>query len=109
MVVRTFFTFTFCLTGSPQAGNRKIRGFQAILAQDGLLPLDKSRGWAENGKLGALLWKKPGRPNRFSLKVHTLFYSLRFGFWPTGPPRAANREIRGFWGGAFWPRKALGT
>ena len=45
-----FLQFTFWPSGPPGAGNREIRVFRAILAQDGLWHLEKSRVRAENGK-----------------------------------------------------------
>ena len=42
-IVRTFWP-----TGPPGAGSREIRGFQAILAHDGLLHLEESWARAEN-------------------------------------------------------------
>ena len=43
----------FYISGSarPGAENCEIRGFYAILAEDRLWHLEKSRGWAENGKM----------------------------------------------------------
>ena len=170
MVVPNFFYVS--LVGQPDrpqgAGNREIRGFQAIMAQDGLWHLEKSWARAENGKkhnflalgvrklkkkvitrsrmvvrnfftfyvlpdqtpmggkshntgisghfglgrplaqrnpgagpntekcnfpvLGALLEKNPDDP-KFSPRKCATF--LLFMFWPTGPPRVRNREIRG--------------
>ena len=43
--------------------------------------------------LGALLGGKSGRPKKFPRKCATFLYLT---FWPTGPPRAGNHEIRGF-------------
>ena len=62
----TFLQLTLCLTGAPGAGNRKIRGFQAILAQDGFWHLKKSRARAENGKM-----QFPGARGTFGGEIRT--------------------------------------
>ena len=92
----TFLHFWFCLTGPSGTGNHEIREFQAILAQDGLWHLEKSRGWPKTGKynfpvLEALLGGNPDAPKISPRKCATL---LHFTFWLTGPPRAGNHEIR---------------
>ena len=94
----TFLHVIFWPTGPSGAGNQEKRVFQAILAQDGLWHLEKSRARAENGKTqfpgarGPEIEKKklPRYPGLLSATF------LRFMFCPTGPPRAGNRKIRVF-------------
>ena len=65
-----FFTFTFCPTGPSGAGNREIQVFQAILTQDSLWHLEKSRGWAENRKM-----QFPGARGTFGEKIYAPKFS----------------------------------
>ena len=120
-------------TGPPRAGNRKIWGFWAVLAQDGLRDLEKSRARAEIGKKtrfpgarGPETEKKTGYhtiqdggpqlfyilrcwgggirpPKKFLPEILHLFLHLKF--WPPGPPRARNRKTLFFW--SCWPRTAF--
>ena len=86
----------FWPTGPPGAGNREIRGFSAILAQDGLW--QKSQVRAENRKT-----QFPGaRGPEIEKKVTTLSAGwvsatfLPFTFCLTGPPGVGNRKTRVF-------------
>ena len=94
----TILHFMFWPTGPPWAGNRKIRGFWAILAYDGPWHLKKFWARAENGKTQFPGARSPG----IEKKVTTLYPGwlsatfLCFTFCPTRPPRAGNRKIRIF-------------
>ena len=60
--------------------------------------LDKFRAWTENRKTrfpGARGPETEKKVTRLSEMVVCNF--SQFTFWPTGPPRAGKREIRGFW------------
>ena len=112
MVVRNLFTFYVLPDQTPTGGKSQNTG---ILGHFGLRrPLAAWRNPGAGPKtekcnspvLGALLGGESGRPKSFSPKVRNL---LHFTFWPTGPPRAGNRELREGFLRPFWPRRALGT
>ena len=83
-------------------GKREIRGFSAILAQDGCWHLEKSRAWAENGKS-----QFPGArgPKTETKSYHAirdgcpqLFYISRFGRQDPQGGKTRNTEILGYFG-----------
>ena len=121
--METLLHLPFGQLGPPRVGNREIRGFQAILAQDGLWHLEKSRARAENGKMqfpgargleksragpktekcnfpvqGALWGGKSGRPKSFSPRVRNFFtLHILADRTPTGG-KSQNTGVSGHFG-----------
>ena len=93
----TFLHVIFWPTGPSGAGNQEKRVFQAILAQDGLWHLEKSRDWGENRE-NTTSQRQGSRNRKKSATVSGMvvpnFFTVTV--FLTGPPRAENHEIRVF-------------
>ena len=78
MIVRNLLTFYVVADRTPGGGTSEIRGFQAILAEDGAWDLEKFRAWAENRKTP---FPGPRGPQFKEKKVTTLSGTVVHNFF----------------------------
>ena len=96
--VRNFLTFYVLADRTPMGGKSRNTGFLGHfglgrpLALRQIPGLDRKRKNAISRSYGLFWGGNPDVP-KFSPRRCATF--LPFTFWPTGPPRAGNREIRG--------------